>query len=64
MPRFERDQPIRTRFPRVEVEAPTRPGRYHFQLVVVNDRGQRSAPARAVVVVRERPGDTDPTPPP
>ena len=54
MATFTLNKTVTTREPVVEVDAPPRPGRYVFELVVVNEQGQRSPPVRATVVVRRR----------
>ena len=51
---FELNKPFKTDQPDVEVDAGLRPGAYHFQLIVINDRGQRSKPTEAVVTIANR----------
>ena len=58
MPVFQTGQPIETDQPFIAVENRLPPGRHTFQLVVVDDGGNRSDPARAVVIVKA------PLPPP
>lgn len=61
MPLFELSQPVETDTPTVEVEIsrerPLRPGKYLFTLQVVDDDGNVSPPAEAVVVISD-PGPT------
>jgi hypothetical protein len=52
MPVFQPNKPIVTDEPVVRVENRLAVGRYVFQLVVVDDSGQESAPASMVVEVR------------
>jgi hypothetical protein len=52
MPAFTLNEPIETDEPLIEVEALPRVGRYTFELVVVDRRGERSAPVQATVTVR------------
>ena len=52
--RFTPNQPIVTDEPRVAVDPGLPVGIHRFQLVVVNDRGQRSEPAEVVVVISRR----------
>ena len=54
MPRFEPGQTVKTREPRVQVDAGLPTGRHRFQLVVVTDGGQRSAPDVVTVEVQAR----------
>jgi hypothetical protein len=51
MARFVPNQTIATRTPTVSVDAGLAVGTHTFQLVVVDDAGHRSAPARLVVEV-------------
>lgn len=44
-------KPIRTRRPRVEVDAGLKPGRHRFRLVVTLADGRRSAPAELVMTI-------------
>ncbi len=61
MPKFEIGVPVPTTDAKVEVEVdanePLRPGRYIFELQVVDDDGNVSAPAQAVVTITD-PGPT------
>ena len=54
MPEFRRGETIRTREPRVVVDAGLKPGRHVFQLVVVNERNEESVPHQRVVTIVER----------
>ena len=54
MARFRLNQTVTTREPFVQVDAGLEPGTYRFRLVVVDEQGNRSQPAFADVVVRER----------
>jgi hypothetical protein len=55
MPAFELKRPITTDTSRIEVAAGLKPGRYRFQLVVIDTEGNASAPAeREVEIVRPR----------
>ena len=56
MAKFVRGKPVETDAPTVVVDAGLPPGRHRFQLVVVDDAGNRSAPAAVDVVVGPRPG--------
>jgi len=62
MPEFRTGEAIETREPEIEVTAtPARPlpvGRNRFQLVVIDDSGNVSAPATVEVIVRDT---TNPT---
>lgn len=51
MAKFEPNKPIETREPVIEVDPGLRPGRYRFQLVVVDDEGNQSLPATVVVSI-------------
>lgn len=57
MPQFKPGEPIETEEPTVRVEVdpqrPLAPGRYTFQLVVVDDSGNESAPDSVTVIVRD-----------
>ena len=57
MPEFRTGQPVETDTPDVEVTvSPTAPlpaGRHRFQLVVVDDSGNRSEPSTTEVIVRD-----------
>jgi hypothetical protein len=46
------NQPVATTAAFLEVENNLAPGRHTFTLVVVDDEGNRSAPAKAVVILR------------
>lgn len=48
---FELNVPVTTERPVVTVENPLQPGDHTFTLVVVDDRGLRSAAARCTVTV-------------
>jgi hypothetical protein len=52
MARFVPEQTIATRTPTVSVDAGLAIGTHTFELVVVDDAGNRSAPARLVVEVQ------------
>jgi hypothetical protein len=55
MPAFELKRPITTDTSRIEVAAGLKPGRYRFQLVVIDTEENASAPAeREVEIVRPR----------
>ena len=51
MPIFKPGVSIETKEPTIVIENRLRPGRYRFQLVVVNRRGQTSEPATWELVV-------------
>ena len=57
MPDFKPGQPVETDAPDVEVtvspNAPLTAGRHRFQLVVVDDSGNRSEPSITEVIVRD-----------
>lgn len=53
---FTLNQPFATSSPTVDVDPGLKPGVYHFELVVINDRGRRSPPARVAVRIEERGG--------
>jgi hypothetical protein len=56
MPVFEPQQAITTEQSNISVDAGLAPGRYRFQLVVINDQGNASAPVeREVVIVPRQP---------
>ena len=55
MAAFRPNQPVTTREPRVAVDAGLTAGQHTFELVVTDDSGNRSLPARVVVVVRPPP---------
>jgi hypothetical protein len=61
--RFAPNQSVTTDTPKVEVDGGLPPGRYRFQLQVVNARGAASAPAFHVVTILPRSAPT-PTPDP
>lgn len=52
--RFRPNVPVETMRPTVVVDGGLEPGRYRFQLVVVDAAGNRSRPAYAVVTVAPR----------
>lgn len=54
--KFRPNEPVATREARVVVDAGLPVGRHRFQLVVINERGQRSKPAEIVVQVTEESG--------
>jgi hypothetical protein len=58
MPRIEINTPFETDQPRITVEvdanAPLARGRHNYQLEVVDDSGNVSAPDRVVVIVADR----------
>ena len=51
MAQFVPGTPVVTREPVVTVDAGLRPGRYVFQLVVVDDQEQQSAPDQRIVTI-------------
>ena len=51
--KFQPTVPVTTPTPTVVVDAGLPAGIYRFQLVVVNSRGQRSAPATVDVIVEK-----------
>lgn len=51
MPKFVLNKPVVTEEPVVRVEAGIEPGERVFTLVVVDDDGNESQPAEAVVIV-------------
>lgn len=53
---------VRSDEPTLVVENPFAPGRYRFELVVVDDSGNESVPAQIVVEVRPRTVVFDPRP--
>jgi hypothetical protein len=55
MAEFRLNRPVTTRDPRVVVDAGLPAGRHTFELVVTDAAGNRSAPARLIVVVRPPP---------
>jgi hypothetical protein len=61
MPVLAQSKTVRSDAPTLLVENPFAPGRYRFELTVVDDAGNESAPAQIVVEVRGRrvvdPGD-------
>lgn len=62
MTRFVPGQPVRSRQAMQLVENPFDPGRYRFQLVVVDRDGRESEPAELAVTVLQR-GTTGPVRP-
>ncbi|MBX3081432.1 MAG: hypothetical protein KF716_07325 [Anaerolineae bacterium] len=54
MAKFKPGEPIVTEEPFILVDAGLKPGRYVFQLVVVDDEGNESAPDRVQIVVSDR----------
>lgn len=52
MPRFTAGVPVVTSTPTVTVDPPLAVGRHVFRLVVVDDTGEQSDPAEAIVVIR------------
>jgi hypothetical protein len=60
MPVLSPNKAVRSAKPQILVENPLEPGRYHFQLIVVDDANNASAPAELVVqVVRRTIGPID-----
>lgn len=55
MAEFRLNRPVTTRDPRVTVDAGLPAGRHTFELVVRDAAGNRSVPARVVVVVQPPP---------
>lgn len=57
MPEFSPGQTIETEEPRIQVEIneenPMQPGRYTFQLVVVDDSGNESLPDSVDIIIRD-----------
>jgi hypothetical protein len=51
MPVFEPQQAITTDTPKIEVAAGLKPGRYRFQLVVIDAQGNASEPAEQEVEI-------------
>jgi hypothetical protein len=61
---FTLNQPFATSSPTVDVDPGLAPGVYRYELVVINDRGQRSNPARVdVQIVDSRGGGSVRDPP-
>jgi len=60
MPTLAPGQPITTGEPRLLVENPFAPGRYRFQLVVIDDSGLESDPAELIVSVHDIPAQPRP----
>jgi hypothetical protein len=54
MAEFVPDRELTTREPRIDVDPGLKPGKYLFRLVVVNDRGEESAPDERVVTIVDR----------
>lgn len=54
MPLIEPNKEITTSQPFLTVPAGLQPGRYVFQLVVVDESGMRSAPTRRLVTIQQR----------
>ncbi|MGH7943385.1 MAG: hypothetical protein ACREF9_00020 [Opitutaceae bacterium] len=52
--KFELNTTFRSADPLADVDPGLEPGAYTFQLIVVNDRGQPSKPAEAVVTINKR----------
>lgn len=48
---LEPNKPFESSRPAIVVDAGLRPGDYRFQLIVVNDQGQRSLPVEVVVTI-------------
>ncbi len=55
MAAFRPNQPVTTSEPRVKVDPGLPAGRHTFELVVTDNSGNSSAPARVVVVVVQPP---------
>lgn len=53
---FQPNRPITTTEPVVRVDGGLPPGRYRFQLVVVDDDGTSSLPSERIITILERPG--------
>lgn len=54
MPQFERNQPVTTNKPLVQVDTQLmRPGEYTFQLVVVDDQGRQSEPTTITITIQQ-----------
>lgn len=51
---FRPNEPIETEEPTVVVDGDLPEGTHRFQLVVINDRGQRSRPTEIVVTITRR----------
>ncbi len=64
MPVFQPNVPIVTDAPFVTVENRLEPGTHTFTLVVVDEAGNRSFPARATVTIVRSPLPPPPPPPP
>lgn len=60
MPVLAQSKTVRSDVPTLLVENPFAPGRYRFELTVVDDAGNESVPAQIVVEVRARPVVIDP----
>ena len=54
MAEFVANKPVETKVPKVLVDAGLKPGRYRFQLVVVDDQGNSSKPSSIIVDIVER----------
>lgn len=53
--KLELNKPFETDQPTIDIDAGLKIGAYTFQLIVVDERGQRSKPTEAVVnIVRDR----------
>lgn len=52
MAKFISDQPIETKEPQIVVDPGLKPGVYRFQLVVIDEQGNESAPAEIQVQIR------------
>jgi len=50
---FIPNKPIETKTPKVVVDAGLKPGRYQFQLVVVDDQGNSSKPSSIIVEITQ-----------
>ena len=48
---LEPNKPFESPKPTIVIDAGLRPGDYRFQLVVANDRGQRSQPVEVIVTI-------------
>jgi hypothetical protein len=65
MPLIQPNQEITTSEPVFTVAAGLQPGRYVFQLVVVDEAGMRSAPTQRLVTIQQhniKPGPVHPPP--
>ena len=54
MAEFVPNKPVETKVPKVVVDAGLKPGRYRFDLVVVDEQGNSSKPSSIIMEIRER----------